>query len=247
MKRRSKEQADSIIESRLYQHKLQWFEIISIALGLFYIFYPEPNKYIFCTLVSLPIVGILLNSRNKPSLASLVHIKMARGGEDSYWLAAFIAAVPWFVIIKFYLSYQVVNPLQIIAPALLVLIIVISILLLTHKLVGITTKKNKYWVYSLLIIHIILYSYSVALTANCLFDNSKPIKISTTIQGKKIKKSKISNKVVCVKVLLPEFNSDTMDISFPSYKFDELIVGNEIQIESFEGLFKMNWLPKMQL
>jgi hypothetical protein len=225
--------------SKLTLHKLDWLEWVTIGLAAWFFIYPQPYELLLAVLLAIPIIGLLLNGLHKPSMATLVEISADKDGEDKYDVADFIDIAAWVILIRVLLDFEFESIYSMVIPGTIACIIILAILFLTHKLIENTTR-NKWWIYTSLIFNVSLYSYAGTYAANCAYDYSQPTVYQTEVLNKRISKSRRST-TYYVEVAPWGHHYDNEEISVPRVQYDELEIGNKINIDLKQGLFNIPW------
>jgi hypothetical protein len=117
-------------------------------------------------------------------------------------------------------------------------LIILAILFLTHKRIASTTK-NKWWIYSALILNVSIYSYGGTYAANCAYDFSQPTVYKTKVLDKRVYRGKHIRRYV--KIAPWGHHYDTEEIRVGKEQYDELNVGDSIAIDLKQGLFNIPW------
>lgn len=225
--------------SNLTFHKLDWLEWITIGLSIWFLIHPRPYEVLLGILLAIPIIGLLLNGLHKPSMATLVEISADKNGDDKYDVADFIDIAAWVILLRVLIDFEFESIYSMIIPGTLACIIILTILFLTHKLIENTTR-NKWWIYTSLIFNVSLYSYAGTYAANCAYDYSQPTVYQTEVLDKRVSKSRRST-TYHVKVAPWGHHYDKEDIKVSSTQFEELTIGDKINIDLKKGLFKIPW------
>ncbi|MFN8715163.1 MAG: hypothetical protein ACK5Z2_20105 [Bacteroidota bacterium] len=235
-----KSKTNRVTFSKLTFHKLDWLEYVAIGIGFWFFFYPKPYGILFTVLLILPVLGLLLNGINgKPSIASLVEISQNKEGNDKYDVADFIDFPALFILIRVYFDYEFESFYSMIIPGTITFLIMLVILFTTHKLIANTTK-SKVWIYTSLIFSISLYSYAGTYGANCIYDQSEPIVYQAKVIDKRIYHGRIHT-MYYVKVTPWGHHYDKEEISIPKSQYDEIQIGQTLNIDLKQGLFKIPW------
>jgi len=234
-----KAKSNSVTFDKLTLHKLNWLEWITIALAAWFLLFPEPYDILLAVLLAIPIIGLFLNGLHRPSMASLVEISVDEDGDDKYDVADFIDVAAWVILLRVLLDYEFESFYSMIIPGTLACIIILIILFLTHKQISNTTR-NKWWIYASLIFNVSLYSYAGTYAANCTYDYSKPEVFETKVLGKSISRGK-RHTTYYVKVAPWGHHFDKENISVPKAQYNELIIGDNINIDLKKGLFNIPW------
>ncbi|MPS65811.1 MAG: hypothetical protein DI622_18700 [Chryseobacterium sp.] len=238
MSKKTKNKKSQSIFSGLITHKLSWLEFVAIGFCLWFLFYPHPYEILLGILLLIPLIGILINGIEKPSLVSLVEITKDERGYKKYDVLDFIDITAWAILIRVLLDYEFESFYSMIIPGTIAFIIVLIILFSTHKLITQSTK-NKWWIYSSIIFNVCIYSYAGTYAANCAFDNSKPQKYLVKVVGKRIVEGRRSDSYY-IKIT-PWGNHKEEEISVSKQDFDKLYNDREINIDLKKGLFDIPW------
>ena len=229
------------IKSNLTFHKLDWLEIISIIIGLWFLFYPEPYIPLFTVLLILPLLGLILNSNNRnASICSLVEIKTKSDGSVKYDVADFIVFPAIIILFRVILDFECESFYSLIIPISISFILMLLILFITHKAI-IESKKNKLWVYSALFSNLFLYSSAATYGMNCIYDTSKPKVYHAEVIDKSISTGSKGGKTYYIRVTPWGHHYDTERISVSKFKYDELESGMKVNIDLKKGLFNIPW------
>jgi hypothetical protein len=238
---RGQEKRSKVTLSKLTFHKLDWLEYVTIGLGLWFLFYPKPYDILFTALLAMPILGLLLNGlTGRPSISSLVEISNDDDGSDKYDVADFIDFAAWIILLRVYLDYEFESFYSMIIPGTIAFAIMLIILFATHKLID-NTIKSKTWIYLSLIFNVILYSYAGTYGANCVYDNSEPKVYKAEVVGKRVRKRTKGRRTYYVKVTPWGHHYDKEEIKVSSEHYDEIVIGQTVNIDLKEGLFNIPW------
>ncbi len=236
---RRKKKRSKVTLSKLTFHKLGWLEYVTMALGLWFLFYPKPYDILFTALLCMPLLGLFLNGlTGRPSIASLVEISKDDDGSDKYDVADFIDFAAWIILLRVLIDYEFESFYSIIIPGTVAFVIMLVILFATHKLIDSTTK-SKTWIYLSLIFNVFLYSYAGAYGANCVYDKSEPTVYNAEVVGKRVSSGK--HTTYYVKVTPWGHHYDKEEISVPKSQYDEIQIGQSIKIDLKQGLFDIPW------
>lgn len=226
--------------SKLTFHKLDWLEYITIGLGLWFWIYPEPYVILFTALLSIPIIGLLLNGiTGRPSIASLVEISQDGEGNDKYDVADFIDFAAWIILLRVILDYEFESFYSMIIPGTIAFVIVLIILFATHSIIDKSTK-SKGWIYLSLIFNVFLYSYAATYGANCVYDKSTPTVYDAEVVDKRISKGR-KHTTYYVKVTPWGHHYDKEEITVSSSHYDEIQIGQSVKIDLKKGVFNIPW------
>ncbi len=158
-------------------HQLDWLEWIAIGVGLFFLFVQKPYVLLFTILLVIPIIGLILNGLNKPSIASLVEIDLR---EDKYDVADFIDVAAFCILVRVLIDFNFVHLSWIIYPSMIAFVGILILLFLTHERIKNSNKSN-IWIYTAVIFNLLIYSFAATSGINCVFDNSAPYQFELEI------------------------------------------------------------------
>jgi hypothetical protein len=238
---RRKEKRSKVTLSKLTFHKLDWLEYVTMGLGLWFLFYPKPYDLLFTSLLCMPILGLILNGiTGRPSIASLVEISKDDDGSDKYDVADFIDFAAWIILLRVLLDYEFESFYSLIIPGIIAFVIMLIILFATHKLIDKTTK-SKSWIYLSLIFNVFIYSFAGTYGANCVYDTSEPTVYEAEVVNKRISRSSKGRKTYYIKVTPWGHHYDKEEISVVSSQYDEIQIGQTVNIDLKEGLFNIPW------
>jgi hypothetical protein len=234
------EKKQKSILSKLTFHKLDWLEKITLGVGFWFLLYPKPYLVLFTVLLIIPILGLLLNGLSgKPSIASLVEITKKENGDDKYDVADFIDFAAIVIFVRVLIDYEFEDFYSLVIPGTIGFIIMLAILLSTHKII-IDNQKNKLWIYSSLFFNIFLYSYSATYGINCIYDSSEPKVYDAQVIDKRFSKSR-KHTSYYIRVTPWGHHKDTEEISVARSQYNEIEIGEEIRIDLKKGLFNIPW------
>lgn len=184
----SKQQQSKSPFPKVTLYKLDWLEWISIGLCIWLWFYPHPYKLVFGLVLSMPIIGLILNGLTRPNLASLVSISKQKD-ENKYDVADFIEFPGLVILIRVVVDYEFESFYSILKVGTIGFILLLLILGAIHKLVD-KANPNKALIYLTVIGNIGIYSYAATYGINCVFDNSEPKVYEAKVIDKSISKSR---------------------------------------------------------
>lgn len=235
-----KEKRSKVTLSKLTFHKLDWLEYITMGLGLWFLFYPNPYEILFTALLCMPVLGLILNGiTGRPSIASLVEISKDDDGSDKYDVADFIDFAALIILLRVLIDYEFESFYSMIIPGTIAFAIMLIILFTTHKVIDRTTK-SKTWIYISLIFNVFLYSYAGTYGANCIYDKSEPTVYNAEVIDKRISKGR-RHTTYYVKVSPWGHHYDKEEISVSSSHYDEIQIGQTVKIDLKKGLFNIPW------
>jgi hypothetical protein len=233
-----REKLNSGITSKLTIHKLDWLEWLSIGLCIFFWFYPHPYKVIFAVVLSLPIIGLILNGLSRPSLASLVSISNQKG-EEKYDLADFIEFPGLVILIRVLIDYEFESFYSVLKVGTLGFIVLLILLGATHKLVD-KTNRNRSLIYLTVIGNIAIYSYAATYGVNCVYDTSEPKVYQAKVIDKMISRGR-RHTTYYLKVEPWGHHRDAEKISIAPSQYEETQIGQTVSIDYKEGLLGIPW------
>ncbi len=224
--------------SKITFHQLGWLEYLTMGLGLWFLLYPKPYDILFTVLLCMPILGILLNSiSRRPSIASLVTIPQGNADED-YDVADFIDFASWILLIRVLLDFEFESFYSLIIPGTVAFIVMLILLFLTHDRIA-QSNKDRGWIYFSLIGSICVYSFAGTYGANCVFDPSEPEVYRAEVVDKHVSGGKHTS--YYVKVTPWGHHYDPEDISVSKDHYEEIRIGQSVNIDRMEGLFHIPW------
>jgi len=219
-------------------HKLDWLEWISIGLCIWFWFYPHPYKIAFGLVLSLPIIGLILNGLSRPNLASLVSISNQKD-DDKYDLADFIEFPGLVILVRVLIDYEFESFYSILKVGTIGFILLLLILGATHKLVD-KANPNKSLIYLTVIGNIAIYSYAATYGINCVFDNSEPKVYQAKVIDKSISKGR-RHTTYYLRVEPWGDHRDAENISVATSQYNETAIGQTVSIDYKEGLLNIPW------
>jgi hypothetical protein len=235
---RKKRQHNKPTFPKVTLHQLDWLEWISIGLCLWFWFYPHPYKLAFALVLSLPIIGLILNGLSRPNLASLVSISNQKD-DDKYDLADFIEFPGLVILIRVLIDYEFESFYSILKVGTIGFILLLLILGATHKLVD-KANPNKSLIYLTVIGNIAIYSYAATYGINCVFDNSEPKVYQAKVIDKSISKGR-RHTTYYLRVEPWGDHRDAENISVATSQYNETEIGQTVSIDIKEGLLNITW------
>lgn len=230
---------NAVTLSKLTFHKLDWLEWVTIGFAALFFIYPEPYDTLLGILLVIPILGMLINGLDRPSMATLVQVSAGKNGEDKYDVADFIDVAAWVILFRVFIDYEFESYYSMIIPGTVSCIIILAILFLTHKRIENSTR-NRWWIYTSLIFNVCLYSYAGTYAANCTYDYSKPAVYEAEVVNKRISKGRRSTSYQ-VEVTPWGHHHDTEEITVSRIQYNKIEVGEKVKIDLKEGLFGIPW------
>jgi len=225
---------------RILTHKLTWLEWIAIGLSIWFVVFPRPYVPLFFTLLALPLVGLVINGIQQPSMASLVTLKKDSKGEEKYDVADFIDIPAWAVVIRILMDYEFEDVRTLIFPGLLGMLIVSLILVLTHNNFR-DLKQHTTLAYALLIGNCWLYSYGAVYGTNCVLDRSAPEVYPTTVVDKSEHRGRRGRRSYYVHVAPWGHHLDRERIRVNRSDYDDTVIGETVDIDLYPGWLGMPW------
>lgn len=223
---------------KLAVHQLDWLEWLSIALCAWLWFFPHPYKILFAVVLSLPVLGLLLNGLSRPSLASLVSISK-KNGEDKYDIADFIEFPGLIILIRVLVDYEFESFYSILKVGTIGFIILLLLLAATHQLIE-ASNTNRWIIYLSVLGNIALYSYAATYGVNCVFDNSEPSVYQAKVVDKSISKGR-RHTTYYLKVEPWGSHHDPENISVTRSQYEETGAGQTVSIDYKKGLLGIPW------
>lgn len=224
---------------KLTFHKLNWLEWVAIVLSLWFLFYPRPYQLLLGILLIIPLLGLLLNGLNKPSIASLVTVSVDRDGDDDYDVADFIDFPAMVIGLRVLLDFNFESVYSMILPGIIACVIIITFLFLTHKRIAASTKSRG-WIYASLIFCVSLYSVAATYAINCVYDYSES-KIYTTEVLDKRKNRGSKSTTYYVKVAPWGHHHDKEEIRISANDYSLFTIGDSVDIHYKKGVFNIPW------
>lgn len=223
---------------KIVLHKLTWLEYVAMGFSAWFLFYPTPYHILLVILLLIPIIGLVLNGLEKPSIASLVEID--RNSKNEYDVADFIDIPAFVIFISTFSRYELDSVTAVFIAGNFAFIAIIVFLFLTHKQI-LESSKDKFWIYSSVIFCLFMYSYSAVVSVNCAFDHSKPKVYATKIIEKHIRKGTKGRKTHYIKVLPWGHHYDAEDIKVSTSEYERYSVSDKVNIDYKEGLLGIPW------
>lgn len=236
--RRKKQRLSKQAFPKVTLHKLDWLEWTSIVLCLWFWFYPHPYKLAFGLVLSLPIIGLILNGLSRPNLASLVSIS-SQQGKGKYDLADFIEFPGIVILIRMCFDFEFESFYSIIKVGSIAFILLLLILFITHKLVD-KTNPNKSLIYLTIIGNIAIYSYAATYGINCVFDESEPKVYQAKVIEKSISRGR-RHTTYHLRVEPWGHHHDAENITVAESQYTETEIGQTVSIDYKEGLLNIPW------
>lgn len=235
---RNNQQPKKNIFSKVKIHQLDWLEWLSVGICLWFLFHPHPYDLVFGLVLSLPLIGLLLNGLSRPNLASLVSISKQEG-EDKYDLADFIEFPGLIIFIRVLIDYEFESFYSILTVGTIGFILLLLILGATHRLVD-KANPNKTLIYLTVVGNIALYSYGATYGINCVYDNSEPKVYQAKVIDKSISRGR-RHTTYYLKVEPWGHHRDAEEISVASSQYKETEIGKIVSIDYKEGLLGIPW------
>jgi len=226
--------------SKLTFHQLDWLEWITLGVGFWFLIYPKPYTFLFSILLTLPIVGLVLNGLNgRPSISSLVAITKDDDGNDKYDVADFIDFAALVLFVRLLIDFEFESFYSLLLPGSIAFVVMLLLLFGTHKHIA-STEKNTTWIYVSLLFNVLLYSYSATYGVNCVYDSSTPKVYKAKVLDKSISKSKRHTSYY-VKVTPWGHHYDAEEISVSANQYGALQLGETVNVDYKEGVLGIPW------
>lgn len=236
---RRESERSKVALKKLTFHQLDWLEYVTIALAIWFFLYPHPYKVLFAILVSIPILGLLLNGINgKPSIASLGKFEKDKHGNDEYDVADFIDVAAWVILLRILIDFEFESFYSILIIGSVAFAIVIAILFLTHSTIQ-RSQKSRTWIYLSIVGSIMIYSYAGAYGINCIFDNSVATVYQTPVVDKHIYRGKHTTYYLTIAPWGHHYDKE--DIKVSSEQYENTNPGQLVKIDVKEGLLGIPW------
>jgi hypothetical protein len=236
------------IKSPFYQ--LGWLEGVSYIVSFWFFFFPNPYIILFSIVLLMPILGLLLNSfigkkhlklTGRPSLYSLVHLDGRVDGRDKYDVVDYIDIPSVVLFVRVLLDYfQFYSIQSLIIPWIMTFLLILILLWGTHR-IFFYLPTNKKWVYISVIGHLLLYSFAGVYGANCVYDRSEPKVYQANVIEKDMHSLKHGASYYVMVSPLGN-NPDKNLIRVKRAQFDEIEVGQIVNIDLRKGLFHIPWI-----
>lgn len=227
-----------IKSKKIVLHKLTWLEYVAMGFSGWFLFYPTPYYILLVILLLIPIIGLVLNGLEKPSIASLVEID--RNSKNEYDVADFIDIPAFIIFLRAIIEFELDSVIAVIVTSGIAFILIVAFLFFTHKKIE-ASNKDKNWIYGSVIFCLYMYSYGAVVSINCSFDNSKPKVYASKIIEKHIRKGSKGRKTYYIKVLPWGHHYDAEDIKVSQSEYDHYIVNETVKIDYKEGLLGIPW------
>ena len=224
---------------KLTFHQLDWLEYLTIFWAIWFFIFPHPYKILFGVLIAIPVVGLLLNGINgKPSIASLGKYEKDKHGNDEYDVADFIDVAAWIILVRVLIDFEFESFFSIIIIGTIASVLVIIILLLTHKMIE-RSQKDRLWIYFSIIGSIMVYCYAGAYGVNCVFDNSIAKVYQTPVLDKHIYHGKHTSYHL---IIAPwGHHYDKEDITVSQEQYEKTNPGQLVKVDVKDGLLGIPW------
>lgn len=224
-------------------HPSDWWYILVAILAIWLLVYPKPYSILMGILMIIPIAGIILNSRKKHCMTSLLKATKDKEGNKKYHLASYITAPAWLILCGVMWKYNLESFYDVLLPGAIIFVLMLIVLFRTYRLIP-KWIKGKWKIYTNMIFHILLYSYGTTKAINCTYDASQP-----KIYKNKVLKKYVSSSVggryngsLCY-IIVESWNNcnenEKIYVSEEEYNLFE--VGDEIEIALKKGVFNIPW------
>ena len=225
-------------EKRLKDQKIVWLERVAWIFSLWFVFYPSPYRVLLIILLALPILGMFLNSKNQPTICSLITIN--KDSKRKFDVIDFIDMPALAIFLRVLLDFELDNYSMLLIVGTISFLVVVLVLFTTHKLVK-ASSKSKTWLYLVIIFNISLYSYGATAAINCAFDYSKPkVYESEVIDKTKSRRSK-GGTTYYIKINPWGHHLDAENIRVPYSQYKEIEIGETIKVDYKKGYLGIPW------
>lgn len=232
-------------EIRKIIRRLEWnvfsiLELISIVVGLWFLFYPHPYVVLFTVLILVAVFGIIyIGFQKRRSIASLLIFSKNHYKKERIELQFFFIISAWILTARVFLDYHFERIIDALIPCIIGLTL-FTVLLFAIYSFRIKTKFNKWKVYFPIILHSILFSCSSTLGINCVYDFSTPEVYEVKVLDKKSNKRKGRN---YYDVKIESWNNvlTPKHLSVSENTFNSIEIGDNMILERKNGLFGIAW------
>lgn len=225
-------------------HKLDWLEWISLVLSLWFLIYPHPYNILLGILLGIPILGLIINGLDRPSIATLFRVNNnVDENNGKIDIADFIDLPAIAVTIRVFKDFEFDNFSSLILPGSFAFIGILATLFLTHKLID-KNNESRYLLYFLIIINITLYSFAGTYAINCAYDDSKPTIFETEVLDKRISESRRRRRrysTYYINIVPWGHHLDREEINIHRSLYYELNPGDKVKINLKKGVFNIPW------
>lgn len=218
--------------------RLNWLDKTSAVISIWFIIIPFPYIPIMTILLVLPILGIIINGYDKPSISTLVTFKAS--GRNKYDLADFIDLPAYAILYRVLIDFEVDSFEHLWVTGFVFLALLIVIILTTHKLVMEERVPNKIFIYCLIFFHVGLYAYVGVVAVNCVYDFSQPKEFPTEIISKEKHRSSKST-TYYVNVRPWGHHREIESIQIDGWQYNDYEPGDSVVIDLREGLLYIPW------
>jgi hypothetical protein len=234
--------------SKLTFHKLDRLEGLALVFGLGFLLVPKPfgllwtvlYTLLFTVLLVLPVVGLVLNGRTgRPSIASLVRINY-RYGMERYDVADFIDFPALAIFCRVLADFEFESFYSLIIPGTIALALMLVLLFRTHRPTN-QSLTRRIWIYSSLVLNIVLYSYSATYGMNCVYDFSQPQVYEARVIAKTISTRRKGPDTYHIRVTPWGHHRDPETLRVSMFQYDQIEEGQSVKIDLKKGLFGIPW------
>ena len=210
-----------------------WFEKASMLISAYFLFFPKPYEVAFITVISIPILGFILNRlKGKQSILTLFRI------QKDYSLTVFVKYPAIAILIRILLEFELEDNYNLISPSITSFCIIMLIIFITHK-IEVPSDINYLSIYIPLVFFVGIYSVAITFGINCVFDKSNP----AIYKSKVIDKEYFSRKGNHYYIVIEPYGEkkESKKISVTSDEYSRAQVGKTVDIIVNEGVFKIPW------
>ena len=220
------------------QNFFKIFKILTVACGFYWLYYSSIISFTLITLI--PILGIILSGIRRKELALLIYKKENRKVDIT--VPAFILLPACFIKLKMLLAYNLDSYTALLPWSSGIFLFICVLIIATHKL-----PKTKFSTTLLdsgqTIIFLALFSYSVSMGANILYDTDEfetySTEVISTREYHKGGKKPHTRYYATLKGF--ESHRSNLEISITKSDFESLEPGDIVYMERHKGFLNVSW------
>ncbi|WP_018342003.1 hypothetical protein [Cytophaga aurantiaca] len=221
---------------------LDWLNTMTFFICAWFIFFPYPFLELFCTLASIPILGIGLSFFLK-----IIHFINSKNtgfneNKDEQNAVSLYIILPSIVLaLRVYFKFNCENYFSLLTYLAIPILFFVIIFILDHlPFKGILKQQTQF--YGLLVVCILLYSYGVSFGINCLFDSSSPERFKTKITAKYTRGGGDYPPVSYRVTVAPwEHHPYKEDLPISEQEYEIADIGDNMYIDVQKGLLNIPW------
>ncbi len=221
--------------------KIDWVKWFIIALGVWFVIYPQPYKALVTLLVLLPLSTIIIHGviGRRPSISTLLDGVLDNKSSFSPITHALCAMIP--LGFRVFMDYDPENMLVMIGIGLASTFASYLLVLSTHKHAD--KHDDSAGLNYVIIGALLLFSSSTSMFAiNCVYDNTEPHQYQVKVVDKySSRASSKSGADYNLKVTSWKKHSEILTIEVPSEKYNSVEKGDEVKVHVRDGLFGVGW------